>query len=121
MSLIVISLTNVDQQLRGYITHYVMEVYTGTYIGNCSQRVRELLWERIKDDIDGRKSGKAMIAWSTNNEQGYDLLIFGFDDRYIRDNDGIMQIVHKSQKNNAYQHTANNHKKHWSKAYYRKR
>lgn len=121
MSLTVISLTNVDQQLRGYITHYVMEVSTGTYIGNCSQRVRELLWERVKNDIDRRKSGKAMITWGTNNEQGYDLLIFGFDDRYICNNDGIIQIIHKIKKNNTYQYTANNHRRHWSKAYYRKR
>jgi CRISPR-associated protein Cas2 len=116
MTLTIVNVTNVNEQLRGYITRFLMEVYTGSYIGTCSQRVREQLWQRVVDSIDDRHIGSAMIAWATDNEQGYDLLVHGFNDRDVCDDDGIHEIIH----HNRFEAPTSSGKRtrHWSKAYF---
>lgn len=49
MSMMVISLTNSPSQLRGYLTRYLSEVQAGLFVGCCSTRVRDALWNRVKD------------------------------------------------------------------------
>ena len=66
--MIVITLSKVPLSLRGDLTKWCQEVQTGVYVGNFSARIRELLWERITQNL---KSGEATLIYSTNNELGY--------------------------------------------------
>lgn len=69
--MVVISLSNCPLQLRGDLTKWLQEIDVGVYVGRLSARVREKIWERICDNI---KSGRAIMVYSTNNEQGYAIL-----------------------------------------------
>jgi CRISPR-associated protein Cas2 len=64
--MIVVVLSVTPEKLRGELTRWLLEISTGTYIGNLSARVRERLWLRIIEDVG---SGRAIMVWSTRNEQ----------------------------------------------------
>ena len=62
------------QKLRGDLTKWLFELDTGVYVGNLSARVRDGLWDRICRNIS---SGRAVMAYSANNEQKLDFRIYG--------------------------------------------
>ena len=64
----VLILTACPPGLRGYITRWLLEASPGVFVGRLSARVRENLWDLV---IAERKQGKALLVYSTNNEQGY--------------------------------------------------
>lgn len=72
--MVVITLTSCPQRLRGDLTKWLFELDTGVYVGNLSARVRDGLWERICRNIS---SGRAVVAYSANNEQKLDFRIHG--------------------------------------------
>lgn len=53
--------------LRGHLTRWMLEISAGVFVGRVSARVRDLLWERTVDMV---KSGRAIMVYSANNEQG---------------------------------------------------
>ena len=69
--MVVLSVTNCPQQLRGDLTKWFIEIDIGVYVGKISTRVREKIWSRICDNI---KSGKAIMVYSNNSEQGFAIL-----------------------------------------------
>lgn len=83
--MIVLSLENVPDRIRGECTKYLLEIKYGLYIGNVSRIVRDLLWKMIKDE----GVGEAVFINSTNNEQGFSFEILGNPSRSVRDFDGI--------------------------------
>ncbi|MFG2856673.1 type I-E CRISPR-associated endoribonuclease Cas2e [Streptomyces mirabilis] len=64
----VIVLTNCPAGLRGFLTRWLLEISAGVFIGNPSARVRDLLWEEVRQYAG---QGRALLAHTTNNEQGY--------------------------------------------------
>ena len=68
------SLTNCPPKLRGALTKWLFEISAGVYVGNVSARVRELLWLRVRENCG---SGRAVMVFSTDNEQGFDFLVYG--------------------------------------------
>lgn len=60
---------NVKPRLRGYLAKWLLEIRAGVYVGDYSVKVREMLWDIMKQEIE---EGNAIIVWSTNNEAGYD-------------------------------------------------
>lgn len=70
--MIVLTLTNCPQKLRGDLTKWLLEINTGVYVGNVSARVREALWERVCENIH---EGQATMVFSTNNEQHLDFYV----------------------------------------------
>lgn len=70
--MIVITLSSCPQKLKGDLTRWLFEIDTGVYVGNVSARVRDALWDRICENIG---SGRASMAYSTNNEQKMDFRI----------------------------------------------
>lgn len=64
----VLILTACPPGLRGYITRWLLEASPGVFVGRLSARVRENLWDLV---VAERKQGKALLVYSTNNEQGY--------------------------------------------------
>ncbi|MGN1197168.1 MAG: type I-E CRISPR-associated endoribonuclease Cas2e [Acetatifactor sp.] len=71
--MIVLSVTNCPQQLRGDLTKWLIEIDVGVYVGRLNARVRERIWERVCDNI---QSGKAIMVYSSNNEQGFQILTY---------------------------------------------
>jgi len=72
----VIVLTAVPQGLRGVLTRWLFEVAPGVFVGKVSKRVRDLLWDRIIEDI-GR--GRALLVFPGRNEQGMEFRTHGHD------------------------------------------
>jgi len=70
----VLHLTNCPPALRGDLTKWLMEIAAGVYVGRVSARVRDKLWERV---IDTCRGGRAVLVFSTNNEQRMDFRIHG--------------------------------------------
>lgn len=83
--MVVLSVTNCPDQLRGDITKWLIEIDRCVYVGNLNSRVRENLWERVCDNIRG---GKAILIYNKNNEQGFEVLTYNTDWKPI-DYDGI--------------------------------
>lgn len=95
MPLTVITLKNVPQSLRGDLTKWMQEIATGVYVGNFNARVREHLWERVRDSIG---IGEATLSFFSRNEIGY-----GFDtinaQRKVIDFDGIPLVLLPAEQN----------------------
>lgn len=72
--MIVIVLTDSPPKLRGHLTRWLFEISPGVYVGKVSARVRELLWEQVKENI---ALGRAIMTYSSNNEQGLEFVTIG--------------------------------------------
>jgi len=68
MPLTVITISNVPTSLRGDLSKWMQEIATGVYIGNFNVRVREKLWERVKQNV---RNGEATLSFAYRNEIGY--------------------------------------------------
>lgn len=64
----VIVLTLCPPGLRGLLTRWLLEISAGVFIGSPSARVRDTLWEEVKQHTNG---GRALLAYTTDNEQGF--------------------------------------------------
>ena len=64
--MVVVVLSDCPAKLRGDLSKWLFEINTGVYVGNVSARVRELLWERICDNV---KHGQATMVYSSQGEQ----------------------------------------------------
>ncbi|MDC7227599.1 MAG: type I-E CRISPR-associated endoribonuclease Cas2e [Spirochaetales bacterium] len=84
--MLVIVTENVPDRLRGYLARLLLEIRAGVYIGKYSVRVREELWQNIKNEIG---EGNAIIAWTTNNEAGYQFDTWGKNRRIPIEVDGF--------------------------------
>lgn len=65
--MMVLTVSSCPASLRGDLSKYLFEVQTGVYVGNPSRKIREKIWERVKQSL---KNGRAVIVYSSNNEQG---------------------------------------------------
>lgn len=68
MPLTVITLSKVPPSLRGDLTKWMQEIATGVYVGNFNTKVREELWERVKQSAG---TGEATMSYAFRNEIGY--------------------------------------------------
>lgn len=68
MPFTVITLKKSTPHLRGDLTKWMQEIAVGVYVGNFNSRVREELWERVKQNVG---KGEATLSYSSNNELGY--------------------------------------------------
>jgi len=92
---VVMVLEKVPQAMRGELTRWLIEVKTGVYIGHVTAMVRDRLWEKCTKD---RKSGVVFQAWSTNNEQHYNMRITQNSEREIVNWEGILLVRELEEK-----------------------
>lgn len=85
----VLVMENVSPSLRGECTRWMLEIKAGVFIGTVSTMVRETLWNMVKEKSD---SGNCLIAYSSNNEQGYLMEMCGNPRRRVIDFDGLQLI-----------------------------
>lgn len=83
-------LERVTPSLRGELTRWLLEVQAGVFIGRVSAAVRQLLWEKV---CASRKDGSALIAYQTNNEQGFAMEMAGERSRNVRDFEGLSLVT----------------------------
>jgi CRISPR-associated protein Cas2 len=72
--MLVIVTEAIPDRLRGYLSRWMLEVRAGVFIGTYSSRVREMLEKAIRKNIE---TGNVVIAWSSNNESGFDFDTIG--------------------------------------------
>jgi CRISPR-associated protein Cas2 len=72
--MIVLTLTDCPNALRGDLTRWLFEIDTNIYVGKQSARVRENIWARVTENA---KSGRAVMVYPAKNEQGFDFRVHG--------------------------------------------
>ena len=87
--MLVIVVENAPSRLRGRLGLWLVEVRAGVYIGDVSRRVREMIWNNLENGID---EGNAVMAWTSNNESGFDFLTLGVNRRIPVEMDGIKLV-----------------------------
>jgi CRISPR-associated protein Cas2 len=87
--MLVIVVENVPPRLRGRLGLWLVEVRAGVYVGDVSRRVREMIWNNLEKGAD---EGNAVMAWTSNNESGFDFLTLGTNRRIPVEMDGIKLV-----------------------------
>jgi len=91
MTLIIME--NVDESLRGECTRFLLEVKAGIFLGTISAKVRELIWNTIKERVD---EGGAILVFSYPNEQGFVMDMWGDPKRVVSDFEGLRLITNRA-------------------------
>lgn len=107
-------LTNCPAGLRGLLTRWLLQIAPGVFIGKPSTRVRELLWEEVQQYAG---NGRALLVYSTNNEQGFAFETFEHQWRPV-DHEGMTLIRRPRKREEKF---VGPPKKGWSKASKRRR
>lgn len=90
MSFIAIVTENVPPRLRGRLALWLIEVRAGVYIGDVSQRTREMIWDQLENGVEG---GNAVMAWATSTEAGFDFQTLGENRREPVEWDGLRLVA----------------------------
>ena len=85
--MIVLIVEKVTPSLRGDLTRWLIQPKTGVFVGRLSARVRDLLWQRVQRS---RRDGAAMMIYSADTEQGFNMSTVGDTSRVIQDFDGLL-------------------------------
>ena len=89
--MVVYILENASEKLRGILTRWMIEVRPGIFVGSLNAMVRNKIWEQISNS----DSKGALMVYSYNNEQGYQIKMLGDPTRQIIDLDGLQLIKRK--------------------------
>lgn len=89
MSMLTIVTENVPPRLRGRLAVWLLEIRAGVYVGEVSQRIREMIWEQVNSLAD---EGNVVMAWATNTESGFDFVTYGENRRMPVDLDGLRLV-----------------------------
>lgn len=87
--MVVIILERSNPRLRGELTRWLIEPHTGVYVGHVNAMVRDRLWERCCREC---QEGGVVQLWNTNNEQRFQMRMYGFTTRRIVDFEGLQLI-----------------------------
>ena len=87
--MLVIVTEAVPPRLRGFLARWLLEVRAGVYAGSYSVRVRERLWNVVKEELG---EGNAVMAWNSNNEAGFDFCTAGKNRREPAEFDGLLLV-----------------------------
>ena len=87
--MIVMILERVPAALRGELSRWLLEPQSGVFVGHVSARVRDKLWEKACRKQNG---GSVFQIWSTNNEQRFQMRMFGRASRTIIEMEGLQLI-----------------------------
>lgn len=74
--MVVIVLSACPARLRGHLTRWLLEVSPGVFVGRVSARVRDQLWDRVRELVG---VGRALMVHSAQNEQGMAFRTYGHD------------------------------------------
>lgn len=86
--MVVLVVTACPAGLRGHLTRWLLEISPGVFVGVVSARVRDLLWDRVRELS---KDGRAILIHPARNEQRMEFKIHRYDWRPV-DFDGITLV-----------------------------
>lgn len=89
MAMLVVVTEAVPPRLRGRLAIWLLEIRAGVYVGDVSQRVREMIWEQINGLAD---DGNVAMAWASRNESGFEFQTYGENRRMPMDHDGLRLV-----------------------------
>lgn len=89
----VIVLGSSPPSVKGSLSRWMIEVSAGVYVGRLTARVREGLWQKIKESLP---DGKALMVNRSSGEQGMEIRMHN-NDRLLADFDGVW-LVKKPMK-----------------------
>lgn len=95
MSMCMIVTEVVPARLRGRLAVWLLEVRAGVYVGDVSQRIREMIWYQIEALAE---EGNVVMAWATNTESGFDFVTYGTNCREPIDMDGLRLVRFQSKQ-----------------------
>lgn len=87
--MLVIVVENAPPRLRGRLAVWLLEARAGVYVGVYSQRVREMIWQQVEENIG---EGNAVIAYAAATESGFALETCGVNRRMPVDFDGLTLV-----------------------------
>jgi CRISPR-associated protein Cas2 len=87
--MVVMILEKVPASLRGELTRWLVEPHPGVFVGHVNALVRDKLWEKC---CQAKRTGGVFQAWSTNNEQHFQMRSAGETRRVVVDWDGLELI-----------------------------
>ena len=87
--MIVMILEKVPARVRGELTHWLLEIKAGVFVGHVSARVRDKLWEKC---VKAKGTGGITQVWSTNTEQRFEMRMAGDTAREIVDFEGLQLV-----------------------------
>ena len=87
--MVVMILERVNRRLRGELTRWLIEPHTGVYVGHVNAMVRDRLWEKC---CESSEAGGVIQIWNSNNEQRFQIRLWGLTDRMIEDYEGLMLV-----------------------------
>lgn len=87
--MVVITMENASPRLRGECTKYMLEIKAGVFVGSLSRIVCDLLWKNI---TESNEAGGAVLVYSADTEQGFELKMHGDPKRKVIDIDGVLLI-----------------------------
>lgn len=96
--MIVIVLENAPVSLRGELSRWLVEPAPGVYLGHVSALVRDKLWDKCCKNI---RQGGVVQAWTTNNEQHFQMRVFGDTSRQVVDFEGLQLVCMINQSENS--------------------
>jgi CRISPR-associated protein Cas2 len=88
--MVVLIVSAVKPGLRGELSRWMIEPHAGVFVGHISLRVREMLWEKVIEEVG---TGSAVLIASCKNEQGFSVLAHGDRSRLPIDYDGLTLIA----------------------------
>lgn len=88
----VMIIERVKAALRGEISRWLLEPHPGVFVGHISAMVRERLWEKA---CKACGEGGVILIWTTNNEQHFDMRMFGSPGREVVDWEGVKLILQR--------------------------
>ncbi len=93
--MVVMILEKVPKSLRGELSRWLIEPRVGVFVGDVSARVRDKLWQKC---CTRATAGSGVLQmWSTNNEQGYGVRVWGQTQRKIVDWEGLKLVCIPSE------------------------
>lgn len=82
--------TNAPPRLRGRLAAWLVEIRAGVYVGNYSNKVREMVWGQVLLGLG--PEGDAVMVWPVRNDQGYEFRTAGRNRRMPVDFDGLKLV-----------------------------
>ena len=89
MAMLVVVTKAVPPRLRGRLAIWLLEIRAGVYVGDVSQRIREMIWEQV-DAL--AEDGNVAMAWASNHESGFEFQTYGTNRREPIDHDGLRLV-----------------------------
>jgi CRISPR-associated protein Cas2 len=83
----VIDIEAAPPRLRGRLSRWAVEVRAGLYVGSSSAKVRDAVWQFVRDGLGSEAN--AVLVYDARTPQGFEARTAGKNRRRIVDSDGL--------------------------------